>query len=137
MDKEAHGASGFEHGTVAGVLWQKGALGFAARSQADSGPERVGKEPYFHLRSIAPSKRRDVPLAATQCAIHQYRCEFPIAALLEMVWPGRGRQPITRPLMLRPGRNANRPGAGSRRLCVSSSRAQRFRSEETPVGTRQ
>ena len=50
MDKEAYGASGFEHGTVAGVLWQKGALGFAARSQANSGPERVGKEPYFHLR---------------------------------------------------------------------------------------
>ena len=49
MDKEAYGASGFKHGTVAGVLWQKGALGFAARSQADSGPERVGKEPYFHL----------------------------------------------------------------------------------------
>jgi hypothetical protein len=49
MDKEAHGASGFEHGTVAGVLWQKGALGFAARSQANSGPERIGKEPYFHL----------------------------------------------------------------------------------------
>ena len=56
MDKEAYGASGFEHGTVAGVLWQKGALGFAARSQANSGPERVGKEPYFHLRSIAPSE---------------------------------------------------------------------------------
>ena len=63
-DKEAYGASGFEHGTVAGVLWQKGALGFAARSQANSGPERVGKEPYFHLRSIAPSKTRDVPRAA-------------------------------------------------------------------------
>jgi hypothetical protein len=60
MDKETYGASGFEHGTVAGVLRQKGTLGFAARSQANSGPERVGKEPYFHLRSIAPSKTRDV-----------------------------------------------------------------------------
>ena len=55
MDKEAYTATGFEHGTVAGVLWQKGALGLAARSQANSGPERVGEEPYFHLRSIAPS----------------------------------------------------------------------------------
>jgi len=55
MDQEACAASGFEHRTVAGVLWQKGALGFAARSQADSGPVRIGKEPYFHLRSI-PSK---------------------------------------------------------------------------------
>jgi hypothetical protein len=45
---------------VAGVLWQKGALRFAARSQANSGSERVGKEPYFHLRSIAPSKTRDI-----------------------------------------------------------------------------
>jgi hypothetical protein len=60
IDKEAYGAPGFEHGTVAGVLWQKGALGFAARSQANSGPERVGKEPYFHLRSIAPSKHSKV-----------------------------------------------------------------------------
>jgi hypothetical protein len=67
MDQEAYGASGFEHGTVAGVLWQKGALGFAARSQANSGPERVGKEPYFHLRSIAPSKTRDVPRGSTCC----------------------------------------------------------------------
>jgi hypothetical protein len=39
---------------VAGVLWQKGALRFAARSQANAGSIRVGKEPYFHLRSIAP-----------------------------------------------------------------------------------
>jgi hypothetical protein len=69
MDKEAYGASGFEHGTVAGVLWQKGALRFAARSQANSGPEGVGKEPYFHLRSIAPSKTRDLPQAETQSAI--------------------------------------------------------------------
>jgi hypothetical protein len=53
MDQETRGASGFEHGTVAGVLWQKGALGFAARTQANSGPQRVGKECYFHLRSIA------------------------------------------------------------------------------------
>ena len=59
MDKETYGAPGFEHGTVAGVLWQERALGFAARSQANSGPERVGKEPYFHLRSIAPSKTRE------------------------------------------------------------------------------
>jgi hypothetical protein len=69
MDKEAYAASGFEHGAVAGVLWQKGALRFAARSQANSGPEWVGKEPYFHLRSIAPSKTRDVPRAATHGAI--------------------------------------------------------------------
>jgi hypothetical protein len=41
---------------MAGVLWQKGALGLAARSQADSGPEGVGEESNFHLRSIAPSK---------------------------------------------------------------------------------
>jgi hypothetical protein len=54
MDKEACATSAFEHGTVAGVLWQKGTLRFAARSQANSGPERVGKKPYFHLRSIAP-----------------------------------------------------------------------------------
>jgi hypothetical protein len=60
MDKEAGAASGFEHRTMAGVLWQKGSLRFAARSQANSGPVRVGKEPHFHLRSIAP-KRRDVP----------------------------------------------------------------------------
>jgi len=57
MNQEACGASGFEHGTVAGVLWQKGALGFAAGSQADSGPEWVGKESYFHFRSIASSKK--------------------------------------------------------------------------------
>jgi hypothetical protein len=56
MDQEACGASGFKHGTVAGVLWQKGALGLAARPQANSGPERVGKECYFHLRSIAPQE---------------------------------------------------------------------------------
>jgi hypothetical protein len=61
MDKKACAASGFEHGTVAGVLWQKGALPFAAWSQANSGPVRVGKEPYFHLRSIASSKTRGVP----------------------------------------------------------------------------
>jgi hypothetical protein len=48
---------------VAGVLWQKGALPFTARSQANSGPVRVGKEPYFHLRSIAPSKTPSVPRA--------------------------------------------------------------------------
>jgi hypothetical protein len=70
MDKEAYGASGFEHGTVAGVLWQKGALSFAVRSQANSGPTRVGKEPYFHLRSIAPSKARDVPLAPLELQHH-------------------------------------------------------------------
>jgi hypothetical protein len=56
MDKEACGASGFEHGTVAGVLWQKGALGLAARPNTNSGPERVGKESYFHLGIIASSK---------------------------------------------------------------------------------
>jgi hypothetical protein len=56
MDKEACGASGFEHGTVAGVLWQKGALGLAARPNTDSGSERVGKESYFHLGIIASSK---------------------------------------------------------------------------------
>jgi hypothetical protein len=60
MDKEAYCASGFEHGTVAGVLWQKGALGLAARSQANSGPAGVGKETYFHLRSISPAKTSDV-----------------------------------------------------------------------------
>jgi hypothetical protein len=49
MDQEAHAASGFEHGTVAGVLWQKGALGLAARSHANSRAEWVGKESYFHL----------------------------------------------------------------------------------------
>jgi hypothetical protein len=59
MDKEAYGTSSFEHGTVAGVLWQKGTLGFAARPLANSGPARVGKETHFHLRSIAPSKARD------------------------------------------------------------------------------
>jgi hypothetical protein len=31
MDQEAYGTSGFEHGAVAGMLWQKGALGLAAR----------------------------------------------------------------------------------------------------------
>jgi hypothetical protein len=61
MDQEAHAASGFEHGTVAGVLWQKGALRFAAGSEANAGPVRVGEAPYFHLRNIAPSKTRDVP----------------------------------------------------------------------------
>jgi len=49
---------------VASVLWQKGALGFAARPQANSGPARVGKKTYFHLRSIAPSKTSDVPRMA-------------------------------------------------------------------------
>jgi hypothetical protein len=39
MDQEAHAASGFEHGTVAGVLWQKGALRFAAGSEANAGPD--------------------------------------------------------------------------------------------------
>jgi hypothetical protein len=58
VDKEAYGASGFEHRTVAAVLWQKWALGLAARSQTNTGPERVRKEPYFHLRSIAPSRAR-------------------------------------------------------------------------------
>jgi hypothetical protein len=48
MDKEACGASGFEHWTVARVLWQKGTLGLAARPHTNPGPERVGKEPYFH-----------------------------------------------------------------------------------------
>jgi len=76
MDKEAYGASGFEHRTVAGVLWQKGALGLAARSQANSGPEWVGKESYFHLRSIAPSKTRDIPRAATLCAITRSGANF-------------------------------------------------------------
>jgi hypothetical protein len=60
MDQEPYAASGFEHGTVSGMLWKKGALRFAARSKANSGPVRVGEEPYFHLRSIAPSKTRDV-----------------------------------------------------------------------------
>jgi hypothetical protein len=41
---------------VAGVLWQKGALGLAARPNTNSGPERVGKESYFHLGIIASSK---------------------------------------------------------------------------------
>ena len=58
VDKEAYGASGFEHGTVAAVLWQKWALGLAARSQTNPGSVRVRKEPYFHLRSIAPSRAR-------------------------------------------------------------------------------
>ncbi len=56
MDKEASGASAFEHGTVAGVLRQKGALGLAARSQADSGPVRVGEEPYLHLKKYRTGK---------------------------------------------------------------------------------
>jgi hypothetical protein len=43
MDEEARGASGFEHGTEAGVLRQEGALGLAARTNTNSGPERVGK----------------------------------------------------------------------------------------------
>jgi hypothetical protein len=55
MDHEAYAASGFEHRTESGVLWQKRALGLAARSQANAGPEGVGKQTYFHLRSIAPS----------------------------------------------------------------------------------
>src|ERR1700733_8740933 len=58
VNKEAHGASGLEHGTVACVLWQKWALGLAARSQTNPGSVRVRKEPYFHLRSIAPSSAR-------------------------------------------------------------------------------
>jgi hypothetical protein len=66
MDKEACGASGFKHGTVAGVLWQKGALGLAARPNTNSGPVRVGKESYFHLGIIASSKTPDVPRAAKQ-----------------------------------------------------------------------
>jgi hypothetical protein len=45
---------------VAGVLRQKGALTLAARSQADSGPARIGKETDFHLRSIAPPKASEV-----------------------------------------------------------------------------
>jgi hypothetical protein len=57
MHQEARAASRFEHRTVARVLRQKGTLPFAARSQTDSGPVRVGKEPYFHLRSIAPQRR--------------------------------------------------------------------------------
>src|SRR5579863_456992 len=61
MDKEARGAAGLEHGTVAGVLWQKGALGFAARPNTDSGPVRFGKESYFHRGIIASPKTRDVP----------------------------------------------------------------------------
>jgi hypothetical protein len=78
MDKEAYGASGFEHGTVAGVLWQKGALGFAARPQANSGPERVGKEPYIHLRSIAPSKTPDAANSpALVCEYGSSPSEFP------------------------------------------------------------
>jgi len=85
MDKEAYGASGFEHGTVAGVLWQKWALGFAARSQTNSGPERVGKEPYFHLRSIAPSKtgegRAVNPCAGLHIQPHEReKGEAPISA---------------------------------------------------------
>jgi hypothetical protein len=43
MDEEAYGASGFKHRTVAGVLWEKGTLSLATRSQANSRPERVGK----------------------------------------------------------------------------------------------
>jgi hypothetical protein len=42
---------------MAGVLRQKRALPFAARPQTNSGPVRVGKEPYFHLlkyRTVNP-----------------------------------------------------------------------------------
>ena len=49
MDKKTRDASGFEHGTVAGVLREKGALRFAARSRANAGAEGIGKESYFHL----------------------------------------------------------------------------------------
>jgi hypothetical protein len=77
MDQEApSGASGFEHGTVAGVLWQKGPLRFAARSLANSRPVRVGKEPYFHLRSIAPSETRVVPHGRDVVCNHRSGANF-------------------------------------------------------------
>src|SRR5689334_14783762 len=59
VDQEANSASGFEHGTVTGMLRQKRALGLAARPQANSRPARVGKETDFHLRSIAPPPASD------------------------------------------------------------------------------
>ena len=58
MDQKAYRASGFEHGTVAGLLWQKRALGLAAGPQANSGPERVGKESYFHHRICRTLEKR-------------------------------------------------------------------------------
>ena len=70
MNQEAYGASGFEHRTVAGMLWQKGALGFAPRPQAYSRPKRVGKETYFHHRIVAPSKTRDVPRVDPKISNH-------------------------------------------------------------------
>jgi hypothetical protein len=94
MDKEAYGASGFEHGTVAGVLWQKGALGLAARSQANSGPERVGKESYFHLRSIAPSKTREDRVVNPCAGLHiqpkerERGCQPRMNCLLTPAWQG-------------------------------------------------
>jgi len=38
---------------MAGVLWQKRTLRLAPRPQANSGPERVGKQSYFHHKIVA------------------------------------------------------------------------------------
>ena len=57
MDQEAEGASGFEHGAIARMLWQVRPLAFAAWPQANAGPAGVGKETGFHRRILRDGAR--------------------------------------------------------------------------------